>query len=467
MLKLYNPLFVLATFCMVLFSCNIVSFELLDTSVSVNEKAAYYEAENIEVSFSSSMNTESAERLVILKKDNVVQETEISWNGARCLVKPVGGFCLGQEYTFSLCGEVLTSDGRTYNVNITRKFIFGNKENIFLVENSVAPTDKNSALEFYFNKELDIASFEQEFKISPYIEVKKEYAADKKSVCIIPADKWLNNTFYTWTLENVLSADKYRMYKTYSDNFMAVNENERPKIISICPVNLDETLNPKTAAFLTTQDLSALFGKQPLGIVFDKPMDFESVKNALYFEPSVGGVLLQSDEYKFVYMPYENYQIGKEYLLKVNHSAKDIYGLEMSEQKNFYFTTSDEFLKINSIDVDGIELHKDETITVEATNDGTLFVKIYFSCDIVSENSSNIQKAINLNMHFPNTINPAKLTHININGNCVSTKWENLSKQTEYADCIYELKIAGGKNYITTKNQTYLEADECFFIRIK
>lgn len=452
----------LAIFSKSFFSCGVISFERLDTEISIAENADYYNGENIEVFFSSKMLHPTVEKIITLKKDGAKIETEFIWQNERCLVKPIGGFIPGCAYDFSLRGQARTADEREYSVAISRKFIFGEKEKNFILEEFFSPKESDAALEFRFNKEIDVARFEQEFKISPYIQANKEFSFDKKIVKIIPKDKWQNNTFYTWTLENIFSADGYKIHTAYSENFMAANEHIRPQVICVCPVILNENMETEKATFLKEQSLSALRGKQPLGIIFSKPMDFNSVKNALYFEANLGGVLLKVDEYKFIYAPYENYKIGQEYLLTIDKSAKDIFGLEMQSQKNFYFSSDDDFLKITSIETDSVRLQENCITEIYVPDDGTLFLKIQFSSDISSRCHKSIESAIRLGAFFPNSANPAKLNSIRPNGKSIVLCWNNLSK-----DCIYELKILGGKNYLANDFDEYLEEEKCFYLKIK
>ena len=445
----------------IFFSCDIISFEKLGAEISISETSDYYNSENIEITFSSQMQSQTVERIVALKKDGSRIEAEFIWENEKCLVKPIGGFIPGCAYDFSLSGQAQCADGREYDIAISRKFIFGEKEKIFVFEEFLSPNESGGALELRFNKEIDVASFEMEFKISPYIQTNKEFHSDKKSVRIIPKDKWQINTFYTWTLENIFSADGYKIHKTYSENFMAESAHIRPQLLCVCPAILDENLEAEKATFLEEQDLSALHGKQPFGMIFSKPMDFDSVENALYFEPNIGGVLLKADERKFIYVPYENYKIGQEYLFSVNKSAKDIFGLEMQSQRNFYFSSDNEFLKVIYVGTDSQRL-EDGITEISIPDDGTLFLKIEFSSDISPKCYSSIEGAIKLGVLFPNSANPAKLNSIRPNGNSVTLSWNNLSKEG-----IYELKILGGKNYLASDFDEYLEEEKCFYIKTK
>lgn len=452
----------LAMFSKAFFSCGIISFERLETAISVAETADYYDGENIEVSFSAQMLHSTVEKIIALKKDGSKIETEFIWHNEKCLVKPIGGFIPGCAYDFSLRGQARTVDEREYSVAISRKFIFGEKEKIFILEDFISPNESDGALEFRFNKEIDVARFEQEFKISPYIQTNKEFSVDKKSVNIIPKDTWQINTFYTWTLENLFSADGYKIHTTYSENFMAQSAHVRPKVTCVCPVILNENLEAEKAVFLKDQTLSDLQGKQPLGIIFSKPMDFDSVKSALYFEVNLDGVLLKADECKFIYAPYENYKIAQEYVLTVSKNAKDIFGLEMQSQQNFYFTSDNEFLKIVSVETDLLHLQENHITEIAIPDDGTLFLNIQFSSDISPKCYKSIESAIKLGAFFPNSANPAKLNSIRPNGKSVVLCWNNLSK-----NCIYELKILGGKNYLVNDFDEYVEEEQCFYLKIK
>ncbi len=452
----------LAIFSKAFFSCGVISFERLDTAISIAEDADYYDGENIEIVFSAQMLRPTVEKIIALKKDGSKIETEFIWQNEKCLAKPIGGFIFGCAYDFSLRGQARTADEKEYSVAISRKFIFGEKEKIFTLEDFFSPSESDGALEFRFNKEIDVARLEQEFKISPYIQTNKEFSSDKKSVKIIPKDKWQSNTFYTWTIENLFSADGYKIHTTYSENFIAQSAHVRPAVTCVCPVILNENMETEKAVFLKEQSLSALRGKQPLGIIFSKPMDFDSVKSALYFEVSLDGVLLKVDECKFIYAPYENYKIGQEYLLTVGKSAKDIFGLEMQSQQNFYFSSDNEFLKIVSVETDSLQLHENHITEIALPDDGTLFLKIQFSSDISPKCHKSIESAIKLGAFFPNSANPAKLNSIRPSGKNIVLCWNNLSK-----NCVYELKILGGKNYLANDFDEYVEEEKCFYLKIK
>ena len=460
-----------ALFLSLSFSCSLLSFEELQTNLSVAEKQNYYEGDYVTIDFSMDMNKNIAENLISIKEDGKAQEKETIWRQQRFLsVRAAGGFKKGCKYNFTINGALLTSDGRSYEVQIDREFIFGNAEEVFLIESAEEPKENARApLSLVFNKPINPASFERAFSLTPSIEAAKKYSADKRRVELAPKDKWSANIFYTWKVQDAFSADGVKICKDYSGSFMAMQKAASPKAICVCPVL-------ESGVFLEGAGLENLLERQSLGIIFDSEMNFESVKNGVNFTPQVEGFWNKIDEKRFVFSPAKNYKIQTEYLLEVSGAVEDANGIRVLQSQNYRFKTSQEYITLSAFCInksagsyESIELKKDCVNRVKIGKKSPLCVLLRFSKALDEKSIGRIKNAASLSTLFPLNASSPNLDEIQINESAFTEArldWSGFDFSNDEEEIIYKLKINGGSNFIFDKFEECLKEDECFYISI-
>ncbi|MBR5964934.1 MAG: hypothetical protein IK015_02300 [Treponema sp.] len=457
--KTFAAAVILATF----WSCAFMSFEELETDVSLLEKDAYYSKESVKIDFSISMERTSVENLVSLKEDGQRIDAKIEWNNGSCILSAKGGFKKGRKYTLSVKGDAFASDGRKYEVNIYREFVFGSQADNFLLnkfeEQKNARGDVES-LAFFFNKPVDAAIFEREFSLSPYVETKKTYSTDFCLVEIFPSDKWKANSYYTWKIGNAFSQDGAKIFKDYQGSFLAARKEKAPQLLTACPAVGD--------TFLESLSLNDLLENQCIGLVFDCAMNKDSVERGVCFEPSVQGFWRTVDEKRFVFTPYNNYQIQKKYRLCVSDSVEDAWGINFKGEKNIFFALKSDFIDIEKITVDTNEICAGAENQLEIDYGSPLYIKIYFSKNLCQKSLLEIKNAVKFECLFPmSALNPRLNSILTSSSNCAEFCYSNLSAALDGQECLYKLTVKGGENFIFDAQGEYLKEDKCYYISLK
>ena len=447
------------------FSCSVLSFEELEASVSVGERQNYYAQKYVAFNFSIGVNTSQAQTIFALKEDGSAAEADFIWAEKAFLVQARGGFKKGRKYSVSLNGGLLTNDGRTYSVALFREFVYGEESEIFCVKKVEEPQKVGSpkgALAITFNKAVDAAVFEREFNLSPSLEVKKSYSADMKRVEIVPADKWKANLYYTWRLGKTRSKDGAKIDREWSGSFMAVEKNEAPKLLCVCPVL-------ESGAFLEGRDLNGILEKQAVGFVFDSNMDFESVQSGIYWSPFVNGYWTKADSRRFFFTPYDNYKIGEEYTVTVSEAVEDTLGLCLKESANVRFSAQSQFIEA-SVFLNGNPLVPGKVNAARAAQGCPLLFTLEFSRALDKKSIAGFKSAVSLAPHFPLDIASPNLESVKAlggNGSALQVEFGNFDFSEGGEEKIYAFTISGGKNFVYDAYGEYLKEDACFYVLLE
>lgn len=444
-------------------SCSVLSFEELETSVSAGECQNYFDGERLLISFSIGVNQAQAETLFALKEEGAACEIDSIWNGKTCRVKARGGFKKGRKYSFCMKGSVLTSDGRTYTVDIFREFVYGTQADYFCAQTIEEPKKnggQQNALTFTFNKAVDAAIFEREFNLSPSLEVKKNYSDDMSRVEIVPAEKWKANIFYTWRLGDVCAKDGAKICREYSGTFMAAEKNEAPKLLFVCPVL-------ESGLFLEQTSLDDLYERQGVGFVFDCEMDFESVRKGIYWAPFLDGYWEKVGAARFVFIPYESYKIGEKYSLTISDSVEDTLGLKLAQSVNLAFTAQSQFIDAK-VFLNGSPLVCGQVNAATAAQGCPIIFTLEFSKVLDKKSIAGFKNAVSLAPHFPLEISSPDLESVKaLGGNAIQVEYGNFEFSEDGEEKIYVLKISGGENFIYDAYGEHFKEDACYYILLK
>lgn len=198
------------------------------------------------------------------------------------------------------------------------------------VSDSVSTRTK---LRMYFNFELDRASFENAFQITPAIEGRFEYSNLDRDVTFIPNEPFASKTLYT---VNIASTAKHignvSMENNYQFSFLTKNKRYL-QLIDTYPKDGMTNVHPNTQVC----------------IIFDSPILSEgaNVKMAL---TDLGGAAIQNEgiltnDYTnglggYFYRP-KNLVSGSEYILNIDKTVLDQDSLTLMSNTNIRFKVTD------------------------------------------------------------------------------------------------------------------------------
>jgi hypothetical protein len=463
--RIKNFYIVIMLSCVYLSACKFVTWEYLDVTCNAAPDQSSFFEDYLHLNFSVHPDTQAVEKLIHLSSSSGIINHDVRWEGSNLFIRPHTYWQKGALYTFTLTGSLRMADGRYYTVDIDRSFHYGNPNDIFYL---VSRNFEDETLNFVFVKPPAIASFYENFTISPQIETDITFSPDGKTVTVKPKSGWNINTIYTWTIKNMLSRDDYIMERTYTDTFKGLFDVNLPELLELCPVIYKH--NTVTQWHNNTPIDGNLLEKQSIGFIFSKPMEESSVKNGVIFTPNINGYILKESDYKYIFVPEETYQLKKQYRIQASQTISDIFGLKLFEDKSYFFTTMNDYIKVNAIKFDDntYSMPSDGTIsdyTIAYNN--RLSVNISFSSEIPAEHRSKAVSSVSLEILFPlSTANPALVSAVwSDNGSVLGMTWEGLEKSTDGIKQFYSLNIKGGKNGVINNYAEYLKDDVCVLFK--
>ena len=459
------------------FSCNVISFDEYEVDCSQSPAEKYFNGEHIGFSFNCDVVRHYAEQAVTIQSGTHRYEAEYAWSGRSLYVKPSGGWIRGKPYQVSIDGLMRTENNASFHVYTICTFIYGSEAECFyaraLPETQV-DADLQKKLVFTFNKKIEAARFEKAFSIFPSAEYSIELSDDERTLTVSPAPKWKPNTTYAWTVKQLLSSDGWEIQETLSNTFSTNEDAENPALVSLCPV-------PDTssdAEWLTDIALDKhISGKQPIGFVFSKPMDFDSLKDAVSISPSLLGYMIPSGDSRtrFLFVPEEYYKIAAEYTLGIAASAAGENGIPLFEKIVSRFYAADTWLSVVGLSLDADEVSDLSASCIEhalhknADGNYELTARIVFSHAIADDALTAAANAVTASLLFPLTSASPVKTGVfwNEEKTRLTVTWTRFTVSTDDVRSYYRLKIAGGPAGISDGHGSYMEKDLCITILAK
>ena len=459
------------------FSCNVISFDEYEVVCSQSPAERYFDGAHIGFSFNCDVARYYAEQAVTIKSGTHQYEVEYAWNGRSLYVKPSGGWVPGKPYQVSIDGLMHTQNDATFYAYTICTFIYGSEGERFYaltLPEKYIDADVRQKLVFSFNKKLEAARFEKAFSIFPSADYSIALSDDKRTITVSPSPKWKLNTTYVWTVQPFLSSDGAEMQDVLSNTFSTREDAESPALVSLCPVT---DTSPDALWFTDIALDKHISGKQPIGFVFSKPMDFDSVKDAVSISPSLSGYMVPyGDEHtRFLFVPEEYYKVAAEYTLAVSTTAADENGTPLFEKIVKRFYAADAWLSVAGLSLDAdvvpdwsapyIEhsLHKDADGNYELT------ARILFSHEIADGALTAAANAVTASLLFPLTSASPVKTGVfwNEEKTRLTVTWTRFTVSTDDVRSYYRLKIAGGPAGINDGRGSYMEKDLCITVLAK
>lgn len=467
----------LKCFCLIIpflfLSCNFVDFGCDEISCEPSGNSTFFNQEYVSVAFSCNVDRFVAEQSLKVQSNRQSVELEFIWDKNTLYAKPETGWVNGRTYNFSINGTMIKSNGSQFSINYKNSFVYGSDDCFCLVEKplqNVVVLEKDW-LTFKFNREISYTNFSDALKISPSAKLVYKISDDNKSVYVHPDSGWQINTLYTWQLENLISNDNWELSGVNEGSFSTEKDIEKPELLTICPVGGSSDSAIWFENICLDKNIS---GKECIGFIFSRQMDFSSIKSGISITPGISGYFFScsDDGTRYIFVPQENYEIGTKYLITVSSSVKDSAGKSLFEDIKQEFCSGDTFLKLSSINICGTEYSDiPKEVTADTTNiddTETLSVALTFSKPIEIESRYSVANGVSLNLNFPMTSNSPVLlsTKWDSSNSVLSLTWGNITKSTSENSTYYDLRLNGGKSGISTGNGIYMEESLCVHIEI-
>lgn len=456
--KLLKKFILIFSSAFIFFSCGFINLNKVEFTLPVSEYESFFQEEIFTIKSCYNLKKTQFENIISLKENNSSVVIDFDWIDERTLnIIPHTKWKKGANYLFEISGNCETVSDGSFTVDLVRHFYYGNKNEFFSIESYTKEnfTEKNSPLEFIFNIPVSQKEVISAFSISPSCETVISFSQDNKTVTVLPKEKWPYNKTLKWTItRDALSETGYILNKEYSGYIETLKDTEIPELLTVCPVSMTND------TFLTSLELKDLLDNQPIGFIFSKEMDFSSIENNITFSPSVSGSFFEvsGDKKRFIFKPVSNYSLKEEYTLTVKNSLSDLSGNELKEDKNFFFTTKNNYLTVEKILVNGINLNKESPVEIPATS-GTVFVQILFSSDITD--TILAENSISTAIYFPMTgKTPVKESVTWNQKREIEIKYTNLSTASDI-DNIYSVTVTGTSAGIKNSSGDFMEDSVC------
>lgn len=455
-------------------SCFFVSFEDLSVECNISETIEYFNEDYICVTFSIFPDQKEFEDSVQLSQGSTAVICDFEWEDNTCKICPRENWTYGSAYSFIVNKELTMIDGRAYTVNLFRTFFYGQSEkylklmNCSITDNSVI--DYRTNIIFTFNNSVDILSVKEKFTIVPSISYKLVFADDNKTVTVIPTENWKTNTYYSWELNEIKSREQYPLNKKYTGAFYSPSDIIQPKLVSIHPVLVDSAAK----TWRRDKSISDLYVHESLGFIFSEPVNFETVKNAITFTPSLSGTFIQSDTEgkEYIYCIQKNWDSETEYQIKISTSLQDNNKLPLYEEYQKFFKPKIEFTSISSISLNSTTItdysEKENVCTLPQAQVGAeITVTIEFCMNIDDKFKDTAYKMVSVSSYFPSSAaSPSILHALWISDSELEILYKGFTKSTLNKN-YYFLKITGGNKNILSTEGSFLKDDVCVYFIVQ
>ena len=274
---------------------------------------------------------------------------------------------------------------------------------------------------------------------------------------------------YTWEFSKIKSVDTYPQDKKYSGTFFAPVDVIQPEVVSIHPVIIDST----STVWKEHKNLSDIFVNESIGFVFSESVDFDSVKNAITFVPSISGNFIQYDEdgKEFVYCIQKNWEAEKEYQVKIANSLVDKNGIPLYEEYTDFFEPKIDYIEIDSIKLNSTEItdYSEQTYICnldEVQIEPEILVTVNFSKNIADKYKEQAFKSVSVSSFFPTSaISPTILSVSWVKDSQLEIRYKGFTKST-VAENFYKMIIQGDSDNILTDEGGYIKEDLCVYFKV-
>lgn len=466
------PLMVLITS---LAACGFMDLRPIDYSLSPAEADAVLPEDHtaVSVTFTTAMVEQEVERTLTVTSPEGTVEGDLHWEGKSLFFVPLAPWEAGVRYNLALKGLAHSLDGRELRLSVNHPF-YGLRKGERPVLLSVDPAPGSSVsvqgnepelpgphgpvLWFRFSRSMDRQSVQDALTIEGVDQLVWTWGEEDRLLEAIPKKPLNPWTVYRWTLKkSAISAEGIPLGREESGTFRTDLDPERPRVErTFC-------LGRSGSDWVElSQDLNDLDLGQALGVRFTKPMNRESLLQALRLEPSLTGYAVQLDEWTVVYVPDRTPEPETPYMLVVAQDTRDAAGLSLEGEYRELFTPSIPYLKLLSVEADGASPYPGPFSSATpvpypvqiSPPDGLLSINLNFSLPFTAEAQNSLLAQIQLSPYFPGSLAPTALRSAAWpSDSTLRLVWEGLEGGSGGIPHYYRITLAGGRSGITTNKQ--------------
>jgi hypothetical protein len=386
-----SSLAALAVLSACLSACQLVNLNQLSwTTYPDGHDALLGAATPVWIEFSQPLEKTGAELLFKVLSPTGCVSGDLSWQGNRLVFTPRGAYEPGVRYVLSFSGEVLTDDGRRFNVSKAVPF-FSVTSGLPARLDASDPASGGlvgsaAALSFTFTKSMNTTlSVADYFSLSPRADFSVEWQNDGTRLVVRPLGRWIPLALYDWTISTGLrDADGIALVREYEGSFLVQNPAApAPVIASVRPaLNSAEEGYPPAGAALTAggrlddwlswRDAIRIEFSVPALPAADDParIDFATLQKAFRLSPSVPGSLRcvktadgRDECFVFAPDPGQRFLMDTVYHLTVTRDLANVEGAAMQGDFEVWFTPDIPAICVDQIVVSNVNFN-DVNLTV-------------------------------------------------------------------------------------------------------
>jgi hypothetical protein len=440
--------------------------------------------------FDTEVEKGDAEALLQVDSGGGMVEGDLSWEGRRLNFIPLKAWKPGIRYVLRLSGTLDASDGRSAAVMKDVPFFApAVSSRPFLVSSDPqegastgVSVPGETLLELAFSLPMDRKSMEEELAFAIPGKRIFTWTGDDKNVSVSsdkPLEAW---TLYRWSLsEKVLGRDGAPLAKSVEGKFITDKDRIFPGLIRIMPVirggggSAGEDIWGEWVPMAPNLEMG-LGNAQGLGLEFSKPMDGESVRSSISFEPSLSGRMEQLSSRSFVFIPEKNPAPETSYTLKLPGRVLDAGGLSLGEDYRLVFPSDIPYLRLLSLAPDGEEAGEFTEpanrgcypLPIDISRGGAARFILRFSLPFEPEAVRDDALSIELEPFFPLSLPAVFLrfvSRVSPSQDRIRMVWEGLEEGTAAEPHYYRLRIPGGINGVHDGKGSYLQEDMIIYFK--
>jgi hypothetical protein len=434
--------------------------------------------------FDTEMERSDAERILNVSSGGGQVEGDLHWEGNDLYFVPAAGWTPGTAYTLNLSGTVYSLDGRELRLAKFLPFFVISRTPAPYLE-SFSPADGSSvglspeeggSLELIFSRSMDRPSVEAAFSLEGITIRHFDWQTDDRVLKIVPEKPLSPWTVYRWTIGvKARSREGVPLGEAVSAQFITDRDRLFPQVLRIVPLVYSPPAGGEDGAshwFPSGENFEQGLGSgQGIGVEFNKPMDEETLRRCLRFEPSLSGRIESLSPSSLVFIPERDPEPETVYTLIVSGDTKDAGGLKMGEDYRTFFTPDIPFLRLPAITAEGnppVRIEYPETgfsWQVPVTSEKILRLTLEFSHNFSPQAKLDTPFRISLDGYFPGTLPLVDLRFVHwLSENKVYLEWEDLSPGKAGEPHYYKLSVSGGRNGIDDGSGSFLKEDAYFYL---
>ncbi len=429
----------------------------------------------VSVTFSTDMEQQEVERaLAITSKEGTI-EGDRYWEGSKLVFVPLSPWKAGIRYNLALNGLVHARDGRELRLSVNHPFYGlcrGEQPVLLSVDPSSGGTVPVQALEpplpgaessphgppisLRFSRPMNRLSVQDALKIEGVDQLAWIWTEDDRNLLLIPYKSLSPWTVYRWSLKKTAAArDGIPLGREESGTFCTTLDTERPR------VERTFTLAPAVSGWT---DLGRGPGDldigQALGVRFSKPMNRDSLLQAVRIEPSLSGYAVQIDAQTVAWVPDRPPEPETTYVLVVAGDTRDTSGLTLEGEYRESFIPAIPYLQLESLEADGsspvtgpFPPVNPQVYTIHvAAPEGLVSINLHFSHPFDSGAQTGVIKMITLSPYFPGSLAPVALRAASwVTDSTLRLVWEGLEAGSGGITNYYRLTLTGGRSGLSTR----------------